>query len=242
MISNSGKSILILPGNNYTRKHVESFIQYLEIQPCISDVHFIQLLENIYSDLPYNMLEPKAYSDYIYSRIPFKDRKYVIFASSMGCYHAQNFSHFFPDLVESIILLEPTMCGGVNELLIRFEEGRGNRDFVSRLVYNSKQDPMLMSNEKIIDLAVSDDYKDYWFPHSLRGLGVIYTSHNAQGELYNQEQLSVKDEFVKILRDKGYPLQVYHLNAPHAADVYPRYFKVLAQIICSVSEGISGRP
>lgn len=235
------KSILFIPGNNYTRKHVENFIQYLEIQPCIRDVFFIQLLENIYGDLPYQCLEPKAYSDYIFSKIPDKNRRYVIFASSMGCYHAQNFSHFFPDMVESIILLEPTMCGGVNELLIKFEEFRGNRDFIRKLVYNTKEDPMLLSNEKIIEMAISEDYKEYWFPYDLKGLSIIYTSHNAQGELYNDKQREIKNKFLEILREKGYNFQFYFINAPHAADTVPRFYKKLSQIICKTSGCCLGR-
>lgn len=231
------KSIIILPGNNYTYKHIKPFIGFLKKQPWVEDVYFIQLIENIYPNIDYKRLQPREYSKYIYNKIPDKSKTYIGFASSMGCYHMQNFSYFYPSILESIILLEPTMCGGNRELLIKFESGRGNKDFIHRLASKSQAEigASLFSNERVIDIAVSDN-KDYWFPRDVK-LGIIYTGLNAQGEFYNYSQTQVKNKFLDLLKSRGYKFDFMFLRrGRHAADTDPRFFRRITDFIYSVSK------
>lgn len=231
-----GKSIIFIPGNNYTIKHVRPFIRFLEKQPWVEEVIFIQLLENIYFDLDYDRLRPKEYSKYIYKHIPDKSKKYVGFASSMGCYHIQNFSHFYPDVFESIVLLEPTMCGGVKDLLMKFESGRGNKEYITRLAGMSERalGPSLLSNERVIDIAVSSD-RTYWFPPKVH-LGIIYTPYNAQEQRYNSTQLDAKKDFLDMLKARGYMFKFFLLRGGvHAADTQPRFFRKLGEYIHEVA-------
>lgn len=227
--------VVIVPGNGYSWRQMKSFVNYLDKQPWCDYVVYIELLENLYTDLCYEQLSPRAYSRYIYDRLPDKARKYIFYGTSMGCYHIQNFAadERYEDLVHSVVWLEPTMCGGNYRLLREFEAGRGNGEWLKSLYDIPHEIRSLPSNEKVIDIAISSDLQND-FDKDIP-LGVIYAFYRNDGEAYNQLQLDAKDGFIDELQSRGHKLEFTEIDGPHSADVHEEYFPIIAEMIARVS-------
>lgn len=223
--------IVIVPGNGYSYKMMKPFVEFLNSQDWCEYVVYIELLENLFEDLSYEKLKPESYSHYIYERLPEKDRQYIFYGSSMGCYHIQNFAadERYRDYVHSIIWLEPTMCGGNYKLLHEFETGRGNGEWLKELYDIPYEINNLTSHEKVMDIAVSTDLHNDLQP--LYPLGIIYTTHTNNGVEYNDLQLGAKDGFIQELRAAGLTPDVTILEGPHSADVHPEYFRAIGDKI-----------
>lgn len=224
--------LVYLGGNGYTYQLVKGFLHFLVMYDIVDSYIYVPLMENQYEDLSYDILHPNNYSNYIYSKLPDKSEKYIFFGTSMGCYHLQNYAARFPDTIEAMVWLEPTMCGGNYKLLKAYETGRGNKDWITEL-YDEKIDhPEWDSNTKVIDIAVSNDL-DNDFSRDIK-LGIIYTTLNNMGKKYTPIQLKAKDEFLKELKDKGYHFEFELVKGPHTLDVYPKYYQVLSEFILKV--------
>lgn len=225
--------VVIVPGNGYSYRRMHKFIKYLDKQSWCEYVVYIELLENLFDDISYEKLKPENYSKYIYDRLPEKDKKYIFYGTSMGCYHIQNYASIYGDTIHSIIWMEPTMCGGDYKLLRDFEEGRGNGKWLKEL-YDIPYDlNELPSNEKVIDIAVSNDLNndfDVNIP-----LGIIYAFYRNDGECYNSTQLRAKDGFLKELEEKGHKIEFMELDGPHSADVYEEFIPEIVKFIVNVS-------
>lgn len=226
----SNNQIVYLGGNNYNYKVVKPFIRFLKFY--FDNVIYIELLENIYSDLPYSRLSPEAYNHYIFNKLPDPDAQYVFFGTSMGCYHIQNFATENPNLVKAIVWLEPTMCGGDYRLLKEFEAGRGNGDWLRELFVNVEPNQSFQSAEKVIDIAVSKGDMEL-FSRNIP-LGIIFTSRDLEDRPYNPQQLAAKNAFLNRLKDEGYAYKFMQLDSIHTADLRPEHFKDIVKFISFV--------
>lgn len=242
--------LVYLGGNGYTESMVKRFFGHLEAIHVVNKCIYVPLLENVYADLSYDELSPKRYSEYIHRKIgsprPYYDfidniraqrfntevYKYVFFGTSMGCYHIQNYAHFYPRVVYAMIWLEPTMCGGDYKYLKDFEAGRGNKEWINML-YDEKTDHEEWdSSTKVIDIAVSNDF-DNSFRKSIK-LGIIYTTLNNEGKPYTELQLKAKEGFLEELKKKGYHYLFKLIDGPHTADLYPKYIGGIADFVSDV--------
>lgn len=236
--------LIYLGGNGYTLHRVKDFLKFA-IQYCntgresgmlyagntriFSSYIYVPLLENKYKDLSYEQLHPDNYSKYIYDFLPDKGDKYVFMGTSMGCYHLQNYASRYPETIEAMIWLEPTMCGGNYKLLKAYETGRGNKEWITEL-YDEKVDHEEWdSSTKVIDIAVSNDL-DNDFDKSIN-LGIIYTTLNNEGKPYTPIQVKAKNEFLEELRMKGYHFQFALIKGPHILDLFPKYFQAICNLI-----------
>lgn len=222
--------LVYLPGNNYRQELVRPFLDY--ISPLFSSVTYVELLENMCSDLAYEQLVPEAYNHYILNQLPDTDQRYVFLGTSMGCYHIQNFAAEFPNLVSHVIWIEPTMCGGDYGMLRQFESGRGNGEWIDDFRRVETNIEGLPSADKVIDIAVSREGGMAHFDRSIP-VGVIYTTRNVNDEPYNGAQLLAKNSFLDTLRNEGYSVTIEYIDSVHAADTNPDAFAPIAEFVYS---------
>lgn len=220
--------LVYLPGNNYRQELVQPFLDY--ISPLFSSITYIELLENMYSDLAYEQLVPEAYNHYILNQLPNTDQRYVFLGTSMGCYHIQNFAAEFPNLVSHVIWIEPTMCGGDYRLLRQFESGRGNGEWIDEFRRVEGKILDITSADKVIDIAVSREGGMALFSRTIP-ISIIFTTRNINNEPYNNEQLTAKQGFLDRLRDEGYDINVVYIDSNHAADTNPDAFNSIVEFM-----------
>lgn len=218
--------IVLLPGNGYREIKMLPFIKRLRREGF--NPIYIELLENLNDNLDYDILQPKEYSKYIKSRLN-KNKQYIFYGISMGCLHAQNFAHFYPQMVKCLVLIEPTISSGYFPALYDFEAGRGNGRWL-KMLYDVKEDiSHLPSNEKVIDIAVSKD-KPLEFDRDIV-IGIVYTNLDNRGMPYNQQQWIGKMKYLQYLEEKGYCVYFVMKKGHHCLDLFKENFDFLVSVI-----------
>lgn len=207
--------VVVMPGNNYTKDQIKPFLKLIRSQPWCESLIWIDLLENRFTHLSYDQLDPRNYNHYI-ERFLNVGERYLFYGVSMGCYHIQNFVSKKPQYARAVVWLEPTMCGGDYDKLFYFEDGRGSGDILKFFREHDDIDS-LSSQDKVIDIAVSRNFTNPM--PSIVPLSVIYTKYGADGNLYTPEQIMAKDKFLAKLRGQVIDIRFYLLDTEHTADV-----------------------
>ena len=188
-----------LPGDNYTYNMVKPFLEKLS-KAFDKKVLFIQLIENTNKDATYEQLEPKAYSNYILRHLDIY-KKYVFIGTSSGTLHVSNFAHFYPSMVHTLILIEPTIAQAHYRFLKQYEIDRGNGKWIELL---KKQDAPFLhgpASEKVIDINITMKHPLHF--RSSIPIIIINTTRNNLDIPYTEDQLQSKKRYIEWLKTSG---------------------------------------
>ena len=228
--NNKFDEFVYLPGNDYTKSTASGFLQALSQAFGNCKTVQVQLLENINKSLGYDKLEPRKYSDYIFKHLD-PNGYYVFIGTSMGCLHIANFAHFYPSLVKALIMIEPTIAQGDYNILKKFEDDRGNGEWLEEL--KKTDEPLdIPANEKVIDIAVSRD-KPLKFLSRIP-VGVVCTTRSNVDRPYTAKQLESRKEYLASLKKQGHKMFVRWFDTSHCIDTQPKFFKPLILFIQQV--------
>jgi len=229
--NNKFDGFVYLPGNDYTRTTASRFLHALSQAFGNAKTIQVQLLENLDKTLDYDELEPRNYSKYILSKLD-PEGYYVFIGTSMGCLHIANFAHFYPSLVKSLIMIEPTIAQGDYKILKKFEDDRGNGEWLKRLKERDEPQEKIPANEKVIDIAVSRS-RPYKFMSRIP-IGVVCTTKNNMDIPYTKKQLESRVEYIRSLQKQGHKVYVKWFDTSHCIDTQSKFFKPLIIFIQQV--------
>lgn len=228
--NNKFDGFVYLPGNDYTRTTASRFLHALSQAFGDTPTIQVQLLENLDKTLDYDDLDPRNYSKYILSKIN-PEGYYVFIGTSMGCLHIANFAHFYPETVKCLIMIEPTIAQGDYKILKKFEDDRGNGEWLKRLK-DRDENLKIPANEKVIDIAVSRS-RPYKFISRIP-VGVVCTTRSNMNIPYTRKQLESRGEYIKSLQEQGHRVYVRWFETSHCIDTQSKFFKPLILFIHQV--------
>ena len=216
-------TLLWLPGDGMTFEMESGFFNCLK--PAGIRVIYIPLLEE-QGTVTYDDLSSDNYCKYIDGFAEKAEGELWIGGISKGCHWARVYASKRRN-IKKLILIEPTTLKP--DLLVEFEDDRGNGDWMRDLYIDDTEHEELPNDRKALDVIVSD--KKSYIPHCKTI--IIYTTRNNENEVYDNRVLTLKRKFVNYLKNHKVNVKVNTIDSDHCATMHRRNYELLKNLILS---------